>query len=173
VASRLLRSVLMGATVLCFCGPALALDADEEPDPAILGIVLADTPMSLQKGLAASEPHGKPISAKFENADGDVRLSIYNATADGFVETALNPKTGAVLSTEPITDADDLTHANAQKAAMAKATMSLQAATEKAIKESPSSRAVSVIPELRDGQAVATVKLLRQKDYTTVTERLN
>ncbi len=132
MASRLLRSVLMGATVLCLCGPVLA--EDEEPDPVILGIALTDAPMSLQKGLAASEPHGKPISAKFEVADKDVQLSVYTATATGFVEAILNPKTGAVVSAEPITDADDLIHANAQKAAMEKATVSLQAAAGKAIK---------------------------------------
>ena len=56
---------------------------------------------------------------------------------------------------------------------MEKAKVSLQAASEKATNENPGSRAVSVIPELRDGQAVATVKLLRQKGFTTVTERLN
>jgi hypothetical protein len=130
--------------------------------------------MTLPKGMAASEPHGKPISAKFESADGgDIRLSVYNATTDGFVETALNPKTGAIVSAEPITDADDLTHAKAQKAAMEKATLSLQAAAEKAVKENSESKAVSVVPELRDGQAIATVKLLRPKGFVTVTERLN
>jgi len=163
----------MGATVLWLCGPVLAEDADEEPDPVILGIALADAPMTLQKGLAASEPHGRPISAKFESAGGDVRLSVYNATADGFVETAFNPKTGAVISAEPITDPDDLTHANAQKAAMAKATVSLQAATEKATSENPESKPVSVVPELQNGQAVATVKLLRHDGFKIVTERLD
>jgi hypothetical protein len=171
MASRLLRSVLIGATVLCLYGPVLA--DDEEPDPVILGIALSDTSMTLQKGLAASEPHGKPISAKFEVADKDVELSVYTATATGFVETTVNAKTGAVVSAEPITDADDLTHASAQKAAMEKATVSLQAAAEKAVSKNPNSQAVSVIPELREGQAVATVKLLRQKGFTTVTERLN
>jgi hypothetical protein len=169
--SRLLRSVLIGATVLCLSCPVLA--DDEEPDPVILGIALTDAPMTLQKGLAASEPHGKPISAKFEIADKDVQLSVYTATATDFVETTVNAKTGAIISAEPITDADDLTHANAQKAAMEKATVSLQAAAEKAVNENPNSQAVSVIPELRDGRAVAIVRLLRQKGFTTVTERLN
>jgi hypothetical protein len=169
--SRLLRSVLMGATVLCLCGPVLA--DDEEADPVVLGIALTDAPMTLQKGLAASEPKGKPISAKFEFSKGDVQLSVYNTTADGFVETVLNPKTGAVISSEAITDADDLTHAKAQKAAMEKAKLSLQAATETAVKANPESKAVSVVPELQEGQAVAKVKLLRQKGFTAVTEHLN
>jgi hypothetical protein len=173
MAARLLRPVLLGAAVLWLCGPVLAEDADEQPDPVILGIALSDAPMTLQQGLVASEPHGRPISAKFENANGDVQLSVYTATADGFVEMALNPKTGVVISAEPITDADDLVHANSQKAAMGKATVSLGAVTEKAVSENPNSRAVSVVPELRDGQAVAAVRLLGQKGFTTVTERLN
>lgn len=169
--SRLLRSVLIGAAVLCLCGPVLA--EDEEPDPVILGIALSDAPMTLQKGLVASEAHGKPISAKFEVADKDVQLSVYTATATDFFETAVNAKTGAVISAERITDADDLLHAKAQKAAMEKATVSLQAAAEKATKENPQAKVVSVIPELRGSQAVAAVKLLREKGFTTVTERLN
>jgi hypothetical protein len=173
MASRLLRPVLMVATVFFLCGPVLAEDADEEPDPVILGIALTDASMTLQKGLVASEPHGKPISAKFEFADGNLQLSIYTATASGFVETTLNPKTSATASAEPITDSDDLTHANAQKAAMDKAMVSLQAAAEKAVDENPNSRAVSVIPELREGQVVALVKLLRQKGFTTIKEKLN
>ena len=56
---------------------------------------------------------------------------------------------------------------------MEKAALSLQAAAEKAVKENSESKAVSVVPELRDGQAVATVKLLRSKGFVTVTERLN
>jgi len=163
----------MGSIILCLCGPVLAQDADEEPDPVILGIALDDAPMILAKGLAASEPHGKPISAKFENADGDVQLSVYTATADGFIETTVNPKSGAVITANPITDADDLTHANAQKAAMEKATVTLQAAAEKAVNENPGSRAVGVVPELRDGRPVAAIKLLRPKDLVTVMEPLN
>jgi hypothetical protein len=171
MASRLLRSVLVWTTVLCLSAPVLA--EDEEPDPVILGIALSDAPMTLQKGLAASEAHGKPISAKFEVADKDVQLSVYTATDTDFFETTVNAKTGAVISAEPITDADDLLHAKAQKAAMEKVTVSLQTAAEKATKENPEAKVVSIIPELQGGQAVATVKLLRQRGFTTVTERLN
>jgi hypothetical protein len=173
LASRFHQLMLIGATALCLCGPVFAEDEDEEADPVILGIVLADAPMTLQKGMAASEPHGEPISAKYENADGDARLSVYTATATGFVETALNPKTGAIVSSEPITDTDDLAQANAQKAAIEKATVSLQTATEKAVSENPESRAISVIPALQDGQAIAAVKLLRSNGYKTTTESLN
>jgi hypothetical protein len=169
MASCLRRSVLIGAAVLWLCGPVRAEDADEEPDPVILGIMLADAALTLAQGLAATALQGKPLSAKFENADGDIQLSVYSATADGFVETILNPKTGAIVSTAPLTDADDLTQAGALAAVL----VSLAAATEKALAEHPQSRAVSVIPEFRDGQPRATVKLLRPTDFVTVTERLN
>jgi hypothetical protein len=56
---------------------------------------------------------------------------------------------------------------------MAKATVSLQAAAETAVNENPDSRAVSVVPELRDGRPVAAVKLLRTKDLVTAMEPLN
>lgn len=173
MASCLRRWVLIGAAVLWLCGPVRAEDADEEPDPVILGIMLADAALTLAQGLAATALQGKPLSAKFENADGDIQLSVYSATADGFVETILNPKTGAIVSTAPLTDADDLTQAGAQKAALATALVSLAAATEKVLAEHPQSRAISVIPEFRDGQPRATVKLLRPTDFVTVTERLN
>jgi hypothetical protein len=75
MASRMLRSVLLGAAILSLCGPAVAQDADEEPDPVILGIALADAVMTLPGGLAASEVHGRPVSAKFEMPGGDPRLS--------------------------------------------------------------------------------------------------
>jgi hypothetical protein len=70
-------------------------------------------------------------------------------------------------------DADNLTHANAQKAAMEKATVSLQAAAEKAAHENPDSKAVSVVPERRDGRPVAAIKLLRPRDLITAMEPLN
>ena len=53
------------------------------------------------------------------------------------------------------------------------ATLPLQAAAEKAVNENPESRAVGVVPELRDGRPVAAVKLLRRKDLVTVLEPLN
>jgi hypothetical protein len=71
------------------------------------------------------------------------------------------------LSAEPITDADDLTHANAQT------TVSLQAAAENAVDKNPYSQAISVVPERRNGRPVAAVKLLRGRDLITAMEPLN
>ena len=170
--SHTLRSVLAAAMFLGFSGLAWAQDQDEEPDPVILRIAIADAATTLQKGLAAGERQGKPISAKFEMPDGDLQVSVYTATASGFAKVVLNPKTGAVISAAPITDPDDLAHAKAQAAAMEGVTASLLAVTENAVRDNAGSRAVSVVPAIRGSQPVALVTLQRAKDLVTVPEAL-
>ena len=88
----------------------------EDSNPAALATALKDVTTTLQGGLKASEPEGKPISAKFELEDGKLQLSVYVLKGDDFVEVVADPKT-AVAKSEKITDADDLKAAAAQKAA--------------------------------------------------------
>jgi hypothetical protein len=173
MALRTLTMFVVASMIVGFSGFVLAQDQDDESDPVILRIALADAPTTLQRGMAVSEQHGKPISAKFEMPSGDLQLSVYTAITDGFVETVLDPKTGTVLSVKPIADAEDLADARAQKAAMDKATASLIAAADKAVNQNAGSRAVSIMPELQNGEAVAKVKLQRPKDLVTVLEPLN
>src|ERR1700722_6302768 len=107
---RTLKSIIQAVLIVSLPGFAFAADEAKELDPA-LRAAIADSAMTLQKGLAASEQKGKPISAKFEISDGKIQISVYNATADGFIETAIDPKTGAVIEAESIDDADDLANA--------------------------------------------------------------
>jgi hypothetical protein len=65
--------------------------------------------------------------------------------------------------TEPLSEADDVAAAKKQVAAMAKATTTLKAATDKAEQESAGYRAVSVIPTLKQHHAVAMVRVLGMK----------
>ena len=69
------------------------------------------------------------------------------------MEVVADPKTGAISKAEKITDADDLKEATSQKATMAKAKVSLLAAAEAAVKANAGSRAVSIVPELKNGGA--------------------
>ena len=124
----------------------------EESDPAALAAALAKAPTSLEQGLRASEKSGRPISAKFEIEDGKLQLSIYTMTGDGYDEVVVAPDTGGVIKTEKITEADDLTAAIEQKAAMEKASTSLIAATE---------------------HPVASVTLLSTGRLTKVAEKLD
>src|SRR4051812_39176393 len=99
---------------------AAPADAQDE-DAATMAAALKDAKLTLQEGLKAGEREGQPISAQFEIDDGKLRLSVYTVKGDDFTEVVADPKTGAVMRAEKITDADELNDAADQKAAMAKA----------------------------------------------------
>jgi hypothetical protein len=134
---------------------------------------MKDATATLQGGLKASEPQGTPISAKFEIEDGKLQLSIYTIKGSDFIEVVADPKTGAITKAEKITDAGDLKEAAEQKATMAKAKVPVLTATDTAVKANAGSRAVSIVPELKNGQAMAEVTLLQGTAFKKVTEKLD
>lgn len=144
----------------------------EDDDAAVLATALKDTKYTLQDGLKASEREGQPISAQFEIDDGKLQLSIYTTKGDEFIEIVADPTSGAIMKSQRITDNDDLNDAGEQKAAMAKATVSLLAAADAAVKDNAGSRVVGIFPELTDGHAVAEVTLLQGTTAKKVTEKL-
>ena len=156
-----------------FWSAALAPAWAEADDPKALAAALKDATATLQGGLKASEPQGTPISAKFEIEDGKLQLSIYTMKGNDFMEVVADPQSGAIAKAEKITDAEDLKAATSQKAAMAKAKVPLLAAAETAVKANPGSRAVSIVPELKNGQATAEVTLLAGNTFKKVTEKLD
>jgi hypothetical protein len=132
---------------------------------------------TLQDGLKSSEREGTPISAKFEIDEEKLQISIYTIKGNDFMEVVADPNTGAVAKAEKITDAEDLKAATAQKAAIAKAKMTLLAAVETAIKVNAGYTipplAVSISPELESGQATAQATLLRGYTFKKVTQKLD
>jgi uncharacterized membrane protein YkoI len=138
-----------------------------------LAAAMKNASATLQGGLKASEAQGTPISAKFEVEDGKLQLSVYAMKGNDFTEVVVDPNTGTIAKAEKITDADDLKEATEQKAAMAKAKVSLLTATETAVSANTGSRAVSVVPELKNGQAAAEVTLLQGAAFKKVTEKLD
>jgi hypothetical protein len=72
-----------------------------------------------------------------------------------------------------IADAGDLKEAAEQKAAMAKAKVPLLTATETAVNANAGSLAVSIVPELKNGQATAEVTLLQGTAFKKVSEKLD
>ena len=156
-----------------FWSAALAPAWAEADDPKALAAALKDATATLQGGLKASEPQGTPISAKFEIEDGKLQLSIYTMKGNDFMEVVADPKSGAIAKAEKITDADDLKAATTQKAAMAKAKVPLLAATENAVKANSGFRAVSIFPELKNGQATGEVTLMQGATFKKVIERLD
>src|SRR6266851_4234819 len=131
--SRSLKLVVLVAAV-GLSGPGALLAWAEDEDAAAMAAALKDTKFTLQDGLKASEREGQPISAQFEIDDGKLQLSIYTTKGDEFAEVVADPKTGIIVKSEKITDADELNDAADQKAAMAKATVSLLAAADTAVK---------------------------------------
>jgi hypothetical protein len=169
--SRAVKWVLLLAAIGLW-GAEVAPGRAEGGDPAALAAALEGTTATLQGGLKASENEGTAISAKFEIEDEKLQLSVYTMTRDGFVEVVADPTTGAAKA-EKITDAEDLKAAASQKAAMAKATVPLLAATETAVKSNAGFRAVRVMPELIEAHATAEVTLLQGSTFKKVMERLD
>jgi hypothetical protein len=151
----------------------LAVVWAEDTDTAALARALKDTTVTLQDGLKASEREGKPLSGKFEIEHDALQLSVYTLKGNDFIEVVADPKTGGIAKAEKITDADDLKAAAAQKAAMAKATVSLLAATDAAAKANAGLRTVSIYPQLQNGHAVAEVTLLQGTTLKKVMEKLD
>jgi hypothetical protein len=169
--SRSLKLVVLVAA-FGLSGPGALPAWGEDDDAAVLATALKDTKYTLQDGLKASEREGQPISAQFEIDDGKLQLSIYTTKGDDFTEVVADPTSGAIMKSEKITNNDDLNDAAEQKAAMAKATVSLLAAADTAMKDNAGSRVVGIFPELTDGHAVAEVTLLQGTTAKKVTEKL-
>jgi hypothetical protein len=170
--SRALRLlVLVVAAGLASAGAGTARAQDDELE--VMAAALKDTTYTLQDALKAGEREGQPISAQFEIDDGKLQISIYTTKGDDFSEVVADPKTGAIVKTEKITDTDELNDAADQKAAMIKAKTSLVTAADAAVKENAGFRAVSVFPDLRDGHAIAEVTLLQGTTAKKVTEKLD
>lgn len=164
------RLLLLALAVGLLTMPVSVVLADETEE---LASALKDTTANLQDGLKASEREGKPISAKFEIEHNALQLSVYTLKGGNFMEVVADPKTGAIAKSEEITDTDDLKDAEAQKAAMATATTSLLAATDAAVKSNAGFRAVSVLPQLRNGHPIAEITLLKGTNSKKVVEKLD
>jgi hypothetical protein len=171
---RTLRSIFV-VTIVGLSTAALipARAADTEKERAELATALKDANATLEEGLKNSEREGKPISAKFEVEDGKLQLSVYTLKGNDFSEVVADPRTGAITKAEKISDKEDLEAVAKQKAAMEKATVTLLAATDKAVKANAGFRAVSILPAMEGGHPTASVTLLQNATYKTVVEKLD
>jgi hypothetical protein len=156
--------------IAAFASPAWA---EGDMDVAAMAKALQEASLPLEKATKLSEREGKPISAKYEIEHGALQLSIYTMKGDRFSEVIVDHKTGAVAKDEWITDADDMKAAKDQAAAMAKAKVTLDVATEHAVNANAGYRAISVMPKLEGAHPVAVVTLLKGQDVKKVTQKLD
>jgi len=153
----------------------LLVSAQETHDKAHaeLAKALTSAKVSLAEGLTASASAGTPISGKFELEEGTLQLSVYTMKGDAFSEVIVDHTTGKVAKVEPITSGEDLTAATSQRAAMAMAKRALPEVVDTAVKTYTGYRAVSIIPAVKGGHAVAEMVLVKDGTYTTVAESLD
>src|SRR5262249_39356957 len=147
------------------------LYAQDRSDHALIKGV-TDAKVTLQQGLTAAAPQGRPISAKFEVEDGKLQLSVYTAKEGKFSEVIVDHMTGNVAKTESTTEGEDLAEAKSQSGAMEKTKTDLKAAVDKSAAAVSGSRAISVTPALKDGRVVASVTLLAGQQLQTVEQPL-
>jgi hypothetical protein len=166
------RSIVALTVVLTFLVAACAAQGTEDRENAKLIEALKGTRVSLESGLSASERRGIPISAEFEIVDGSLELTVYIAHGAELLDVTVDPKTGVIASVEPIADGKEVRLAKGYREAMLKATVSLRVATEQAVKANPGSRAVSIVPMLKDGHPLAEVMLLRGQELKEISVAL-
>jgi hypothetical protein len=94
--------------------------AEEKEGPGVDWKALRAAKVSLEKGLAAAQEKGKPISGKFEMNEGKLQLSLYTANRGKFWEVIVAHASGKVSKTEEIKEEEDLSAAKAQSEAMTK-----------------------------------------------------
>jgi hypothetical protein len=168
------RRVLATMAITGLLGTAvLRAQESKANEQTELAAALKAAKISLQRGLSASAREGKPISGKFEVEGGKLQLSVYTMKGDKFYEVIVDHTNGTIAKTEEITGGGDLTAAKAQSEAMAKATLSLSAAMARAVRANNGFRAVSIVPALKDGRPVADITLAKDKDFKTVSEKLD
>ncbi len=176
--SRIVRGMLAVSVALLTVGCAVATGAfaaEEEGEnaPGLLPQVEASK-VSLEKGLAAAETAGKPLSAKFEIEDGKLQLSVYTKKDGKYFEVIVDQETGAVSKTEEIKGGEDLKAARRQDRAMTKAKMSLQKAVEKSLAAHPGAKAIRASAYTsRKGHAMADIDIVAGGKTSEAPQRLD
>ncbi len=166
-------AILVGAAIAGALLLAGSGRAEEKEGPGVDWKALQAAKVSLEKGLAAAQQKGKPISGKFEMDEGKLQLSLYTANQHKFWEVIVDHTSGKLSKTEEIKEGEDLSAAKAQSEAMAKAKKSLSSAVGKAVAANAGYRAVSVVPTLEQGKPVARVVLENATGTKTVSESLD
>lgn len=138
-----------------------------------LARALARAALPLERGVMLGSMHGTPIAAEYMLEDGTLLLSVYTLKADMFSKVIVDSRAGAIARVEAITRAGDLTAAQGQKAAMARAARSLEAATADAVTAHAGYRAVSALPSLAGDRPVLEVVLVRGREWKVVREPLD
>ena len=177
-----MRRIVTIAVMVCSLVAAISWRIPAQPssvvERAALGRALATAWLPLESGLVLGSTQGIPMSAKYELEDGLLQLSVYTlkpdaSAGDSFSEVIVDFSAGMIARVEALTDSADLSAAQSQRAAMARAKRSLGAATAEAVDGNPGYRAVSAMPGLDSGHPVAEVTLVHGDHWKVVAAPLD
>ena len=166
-----LESVGIAAAGVLLC-TSLASRAEENYLAAVMR-ELPQATVSLDEAIKVSKREGKPISAEYDVEDGGLQISVYAKNGDQFSEVIVDPKSGLIIKTKPLTDPKEIREAEAESAAITKAKLPLEAALGAAVSANNGYRAVGIIPIINDDEAVATVTMIGGDGIKTVAEKLD
>jgi hypothetical protein len=133
---------------------------------------LPEANVSLDQALKTSEQEGKPISAEYDVEDGDFQISVYVEKDGRFREVIIDPKSGTINTTKPITVPQEVDEAQAQSVALRKAKLPLTTALAAAVDLNSGYRAVSIIPFRGDDETVVTITLMKGDAIKQVAQKL-
>ena len=122
--------------------------------------------------MSSASPEGKPLSAEYDIEDGDFQISVYVEKDGHFREVIVDPKSGAINTTKPITVPREVDEAQAQSAALSKAKLPLAAALATAVDLNSGYRAVSIIPLPGEDEALAAITLMKGDAIKQVAQKL-
>jgi len=177
-----MRRIVTIPVIVCSLVVAISWRVPAQPssvvEQAALGQALATAWLPLESGLVLSSTQGIPISAKYELEDGVLQMSVYTlkrdaSAGDSFSEVIVDFSVGMIARAEALTDNEDLSAAQKQRAAMASAKRSLGAVTAEAVDGNPGYRAVSAMPGLDGGHPIAEVTLVRGDHWKVVSAPLD
>ncbi len=126
--------------------------------------------LALLAGMETASAAGKPISARYEYEDNQLKLSVFIEKDGAFSEVFIDHTTGKVARTDKITGGDDMKDAKAQSKAFAKAKSTLAAALQKALAANAGYTAIEVVPVLQGGRPVADITLMKDGQFKDVSE---
>ncbi len=169
--------VVAGVVLLIGSVAGLVWGAQDNEDvgstPTTRPRALQGATVPLERGLAASECAGTPLSAMFEVAERKRQLAVYTRQGNTFSEVIVDGTTGKITKVEALTRGAELTAAIAQGAVMVKAKTSLRTAVEAVLTAHPGFHALRVVPTLQGEQPVAEITLVKEGTVTTVVEPLD
>jgi hypothetical protein len=162
------RIWLVAALLMALGMPAGAQDDDGNA----LAAQIANAQLSLSQALRIGQTKGRPLAARFEVADGELRVTVIANSGKDTNTVYVDPVAGSVRKLEAVTDPHGIKKTRGYAEAMARATLSLESAIKAAEGDNEGSQAVGVTPALVKGRAVAHVILLRGTELSTVDQRL-